>query len=79
MPRYRVLLPRLIWFNVEIDAEDEEYAEEAARALAPTNVLCAQDAGWNHDWSIDESDEWGDMPASDTEIIEIIDNDLNNL
>jgi hypothetical protein len=53
---YRVQIPKVLWFSITVEADDEEAAITEAFEEAPG--LCAQCSGWGRNWSIDE-DDWG--------------------
>lgn len=56
MPKYRVQIPKVIWLNIKVEADDQESAIEEAFQEAPG--MCHQCTGWRTNWSIDE-DDWG--------------------
>lgn len=56
MPRFEVEIPKMIWFTLYVEADDQESAIDAAMDEAPG--LCTNCSGWGQDWTIDE-DDWG--------------------
>jgi hypothetical protein len=56
MTTYRVNIPKVIWLNVTVEAEDREQAIEEAFQEAPG--LCIGCSGIGQTWFVEE-DEWG--------------------
>lgn len=56
MAQYDVQIPKVIWLNIKVEADNEEAAIEEAFQQAPG--MCHQCTGWRTNWSIDE-DDWG--------------------
>ncbi len=69
MAKYRVNIPKTLWFYTEVEASNEEEALDKAYDLAPS--LCAQCGGWGQDhWSVDDG-EWGNGEGeSEVELVE---------
>lgn len=66
--KYRVQLRKMLWTTVEVEADDEDAAIDAAFDGALPS-LCAQCCGWGQEFSVDEG-EWDfpdDVPANDDE------------
>lgn len=57
MNRYRVHLQTVASFTIEVDADDEDAALDAAYEEVPAEV-CAQCGGWGSKYSLDLG-EWG--------------------
>jgi hypothetical protein len=57
MPRYRVGFHTMANATVEVEAEDEEAAIDAAELLGMPNI-CAQCSGWGRPYSLDLGDDW---------------------
>jgi hypothetical protein len=57
MPKYRVYLQTVASLTVEVEAEDQDAALDAAYQEAPGGV-CAQCSGWGQPWSLDFGGEW---------------------
>jgi len=66
MPKYQVSMPKIIWLTIDVEADDEEQAQEKAWDNAPS--LCAQCTGWGREYSIDEDNAWGDVHDIETDI-----------
>lgn len=56
MTRYRVNMQATAYYAIEVEAEDEDSAVDAAYAEAPD--ICAQCSGWGQKYSM-ELGEWG--------------------
>jgi hypothetical protein len=56
MTTYRVNIPKVIWFTMNVEAENEEQAIEEAFQEAPS--LCVGCSGVGRTWYVEE-DEWG--------------------
>ena len=66
MPKYQVSMPKIIWLTIEVEADNEEQAQEKAWEAGPS--LCASCSGWGYEWSIDDDCAWGDVNGHETEI-----------
>ena len=55
--KYRVYLTNTASTSVEVEAENEDEAIDAAYE-APMPTICAQCSGWNRSWYLELSDEW---------------------
>jgi hypothetical protein len=66
MPKYQVSMPKVIWLTIDVEAENEEMAQEVAWEEAPS--FCAQCTGWGRNWGIDDDNTWGDVPGLETDV-----------
>lgn len=59
MATYQVVLRTMAFCSVEVEAIDEDEANDKAAAM-DMPALCAQCAGWGRDWmpSLELSDVW---------------------
>lgn len=62
MPKYRVYLETTASFTIEVDADDEDAALDAAYGEA--RGVCAQCSGWGQPWGLDLG-EWEEIKADD--------------
>jgi hypothetical protein len=68
MPKYQVSMPKVIWLTIDVEADNEEQAQEKAWDEAPGSI-CAQCTGWGSEgWSIDDDNAWGDVPGIEIEV-----------
>ena len=67
MTRYRVGIPAAAYITINVETDDPEDAIEAAMH-AEQPYICAQCSGWNRDYSLDLSDDWGWDDAEVTEV-----------
>lgn len=56
MPKFKVNLVKTMWATINVEAETEEEAIEAAFEYAPD--LCAHCTGWGQQWSVSPDDDW---------------------
>jgi hypothetical protein len=56
MPKFRVNLLKTVSYTIEVEADDEDAAIDAAYDQAPS--VCAQCSGWGQDWGYDDGNDW---------------------
>lgn len=66
MPKYQVNMPKIIWLTIDVEADNEEQAQEKAWDEAP--AFCAQCTGWGRNYSIYDDNAWGDVHDIETDI-----------
>jgi hypothetical protein len=71
MPKYRVNLQMVLSTSVEVTADNEEAARDAAfDSDAMPGRICAQCSGWGSSWYVDEG-EWDVLDGDDAvELVE---------
>lgn len=73
MPRYRVTLHTHAWAYIEVEADDETNAIDAAYEAQPD--ICAQCSGWGQDGlTLELGDEWDTVDQDGKDIpVELVD------
>jgi hypothetical protein len=74
MPTYRVHLTKALWADIEVEADNENAAIQAAfNSGQMPGEVCANCLGWGESWSADQ-DEWDvaeGLPGMPTGVEEI--------
>jgi hypothetical protein len=69
MPKFNVSLPKVIWYDTQVEADTAEKAIAKSYDEAPG--LCAQCSGWGHDWSISDDCGWNNVDSFESEVTRI--------